>query len=155
MIRPMTADDISQVCEIEAEIFSSPWSSADFIYEISDNPFGNYYVWELDGVIIGYIGLWIIYEQAQVTTLGVIKERRRQGIAKKLLEHGLNLAFDNNVSTISLEVRVGNVAAIALYESFGFQIRGLRKDYYQDNHEDAYLMILERNAHGTTKNLSD
>lgn len=144
MIRRMTVDDILRVCEIEADIFLSPWSSADFIYEITENPFGNYYVWEFEGIITGYIGLWIIYEQAQVTTLGVPKELRRQGIAKKLLEHGINLAFDRNVTTISLEVRVGNIAAIALYESFGFQVKGLRKDYYQDNHEDAYLMILER-----------
>jgi ribosomal-protein-alanine N-acetyltransferase len=145
MIRHMTVDDISRVSEIEADIFTSAWSSADFMYEIAENPFGYYCVWEQDGQITGYIGLWILYEQAQITTLGVAKQFRRKGIAKELLQHGLTHAFENDVTTISLEVRISNKAAITLYEKAGFKIRGLREDYYQDNHEDAYLMILERN----------
>jgi [ribosomal protein S18]-alanine N-acetyltransferase len=145
MIRRMTVEDISRVSEIETDIFTSAWSSADFIYEITENPFGYYCVWEQAGQIIGYIGLWILYEQAQVTTLGVVREWRRKGVAKELLSHGIKHAFDNGVTTISLEVRISNSAAIRLYESAGFQIRGRREDYYQDNHEDAYLMILERN----------
>ncbi len=145
MIRTMVSDDIVWVCAIEAEIFASPWSNADFAYEINENPFGHYCVWEQDHAIIGYIGVWILYEQAQITTLGVAKAFRRQGIAKKLLDHGIQHAFEKGATTISLEVRIGNAAAISLYESTGFEIKGIRKDYYQDNHEDAYLMILERN----------
>jgi ribosomal-protein-alanine N-acetyltransferase len=145
MIRLLTVDDISRVSGIEADIFTSPWGVADFEYEILKNPYGYYCVWEEEEHVSGYIGIWILYEQAQITTLGVANESRRQGIAKKLLDHGVNYCFENGVDTISLEVRVSNTAAIKLYTSTGFQIRGLRKDYYQDNHEDAYLMILERN----------
>jgi len=145
MIRRMTVEDISRVSEIEADIFTSAWSEADFLYEIADNPFAYYCVWEETGQITGYIGLWILYEQAQITTLGVAKEFRRRGIAQGLLAHGLAHAFENGVTTISLEVRISNMAAITLYTNAGFQIRGRREDYYQDNHEDAHLMILERN----------
>jgi ribosomal-protein-alanine N-acetyltransferase len=145
MIRRMTVDDISRVSEIEADIFSSAWSAADFRYEITENPFGYYCVWEQAGKISGYIGLWILYEQAQITTLGVAREYRRQGIAKELLLHGIAHAFENDVTTLSLEVRISNTAAITLYTNAGFTTVGRRADYYQDNHEDAYLMILERN----------
>jgi len=145
MIRRMTVEDISRVSEIEANIFTSAWSEADFIYEITENPFGCYFVWEEVGQIAGYLGLWILYEQAQITTLGIAKEFRRRGIAHALLAQGIAHAFEKGVTTISLEVRISNSAAITLYTKVGFCIAGRREDYYQDNHEDAHLMILERN----------
>lgn len=145
MIRPMVVQDISRVSEIEKAVFTSAWSAEDFTYELTENPFGHYFVEEVDGVIEGYLGLWILFDQAQITTLGTTLTHRRQGIAKRLMEYGLRHAFQNGAERISLEVRVGNIAAITLYESFGFQRQGIRKDYYQDNHEDAHLMVLERN----------
>lgn len=145
MIRPMVVQDISRVSEIEKAVFTSAWSAEDFTYELTENPFGHYFVDEIDGVIEGYIGLWILFDQAQITTLGTTLNHRRQGIAKRLMEFGLRHAFQSGAERISLEVRVGNIAAITLYESFGFQRKGIRKDYYQDNHEDAHLMVLERN----------
>jgi ribosomal-protein-alanine N-acetyltransferase len=141
----MVVQDISRVSEIEKAVFTSAWSAEDFTYELTENPFGHYFVEEVDGVIEGYLGLWILFDQAQITTLGTTLTHRRQGIAKRLMEYGLRHAFQNGAERISLEVRVGNIAAITLYESFGFQRQGIRKDYYQDNHEDAHLMVLERN----------
>lgn len=145
MIRPMVVQDISRVSEIEKAVFTSAWSADDFTYELTENPFGHYFVDEIDGVVEGYIGLWILFDQAQITTLGTTLNHRRQGIAKRLMEYGLRHAFQSGAERISLEVRVGNNAAITLYESYGFQRKGIRKDYYQDNHEDAHLMVLERN----------
>jgi len=144
MIRPMDVLDISRVSEIEKTVFTSAWSADDFTYELTENPFGHYFVDEIDGVVEGYIGLWILFDQAQITTLGTTLNHRRQGIAKRLMEYGLRHAFQSGAERISLEVRVGNIAAITLYEAFGFQRKGIRKDYYQDNHEDAHLMVLER-----------
>lgn len=141
----MVVQDISRVSEIEKTVFTSAWSADDFTYELTENPFGHYFVDEIDGVVEGYIGLWILFDQAQITTLGTTLNHRRQGIAKRLMEYGLRHAFQSGAERISLEVRVGNIAAITLYESFGFQRKGIRKDYYQDNHEDAHLMVLERN----------
>lgn len=141
----MVVQDISRVSEIEKTVFTSAWSAEDFTYELTENPFGHYFVDEIDGVVEGYIGLWILFDQAQITTLGTTLNHRRQGIAKRLMEYGLRHAFQSGAERISLEVRVGNIAAITLYESFGFQRKGIRKDYYQDNHEDAHLMVLERN----------
>jgi ribosomal-protein-alanine N-acetyltransferase len=145
MIRPMTLDDIAEVSEIEQAIFSSPWKMEDFASELTQNPFGRYFVFEDENQIAGYIGIWILFEQAQITTLGVAVPFRRKGIARLLLDYAVLLVIDKGVTAISLEVRVGNTAAIALYESAGFIRAGIRKDYYQDNHEDAYLMVLERN----------
>lgn len=145
MIRPMVVQDISRVSEIEKAVFTSAWSAEDFTYELTENPFSHYFVEEIDGVIEGYLGLWILFDQAQITTLGTTLTHRRQGIAKRLMAFGLRHAFQDGAERISLEVRVGNIAAITLYESFGFQRQGIRKDYYQDNHEDAHLMVLERN----------
>ncbi|HAM63796.1 MAG: ribosomal-protein-alanine N-acetyltransferase [Firmicutes bacterium GWF2_51_9] len=145
MIRPMVVQDISRVSEIEKTVFTSAWSAGDFTYELTENPFGHYFVDEIDGAVEGYIGLWILFDQAQITTLGTTLNHRRQGIARRLMEYGLRHAFQSGAERISLEVRVGNIAAITLYESFGFQRKGIRKDYYQDNHEDAHLMVLERN----------
>ncbi|MHC1734374.1 MAG: ribosomal protein S18-alanine N-acetyltransferase [Erysipelotrichaceae bacterium] len=141
----MDVQDISRVSEIEKTVFTSAWSADDFTYELTENPFGHYFVDEIGGVVEGYIGLWILFDQAQITTLGTTLNHRRQGIAKRLMEYGLRHAFQSGAERISLEVRVGNIAAITLYESFGFQRKGIRKDYYQDNHEDAHLMVLERN----------
>ena len=144
MIRRMRPEDISRVNAIEAEIFTSAWTEADFIYELNDNPFAFYFVWEHENVIEGYVGLWILFDQAQITTLGVDLAFRNQGIGKALMRHAMDYCTQEHVKSVTLEVRVSNLPAIKLYESFGFITKSIRKDYYQDNHEDAYLMVLER-----------
>jgi ribosomal-protein-alanine N-acetyltransferase len=113
----------------------------DFLSELNTNPYANYYVMEEDGQIIAYVGLWVIYEKAQITTIAVKSNYRGLKYSKVLMNFVDNLCVKNNVDQISLEVRVSNIKAINLYEGFGFKMSGIRKDYYQDNHEDAYLMV--------------
>jgi len=141
MIRCMVLDDLESVCTIENEAFSHPWTMDDFLSELSSNPYANYYVFEEQDKIIAYIGLWIIFEKAQITTIAVKSNYRGQNYSNKLMVLVDNLCKINNVEQISLEVRVSNIKAINLYKKFGFKKTGIRKDYYQDNHEDAYLML--------------
>lgn len=141
-IRKMTVDDIDRILVLEEQLFtSSSWTLADFIYEIVDNQFSYNYVLENDGLIIGYAGLWIMYEQSQITTIGIDLQYQGQGLGKKLMNEMIALAIEAGCTTMSLEVRISNVKAIQLYESVGFKKATIRKDYYQNNHEDAYLMV--------------
>lgn len=126
---------------LEHQLFSSPWSKDDYIYELSSNPYAKYYVLE-DDKIVGYVGIWITYETAQITTIGIAKERQGEGLSKLLMNKVIEETKD--CEAITLEVRVSNVKAIKLYESYGFKKEAIRKDYYLDNHEDAYLMMKER-----------
>lgn len=141
-IRAMGKLDIKRICELERELFSSPWSQEDLLYEIAENPFAQYYILEKNETIIGYVGLWLIDEQCQITTIGIDKQFQRQGYACQLLDFVFEKGKKQGCTNINLEVRVSNHKAIALYEKYGFQSVTLRKDYYAD-HEDAYLMIRE------------
>lgn len=141
MMRSMVIDDLESVCTIENEAFSHPWTFDDFLNELNLNPYANYYVFEEDSQIIAYVGLWVIFEKAQITTIAVKSNYRGLKYSKILMKFVDDVCFQNNVSQITLEVRVSNIKAINLYEGSGFKKSGIRKDYYQDNHEDAYLMV--------------
>jgi len=141
MIRSMVIGDLESVCTIENEAFSHPWILDDFLSELSSNPYANYFVLEEDNQIIAYVGLWIMFEKAQITTIAVKSNYRGLKYSKELMSFADDLCVQNNVNQMSLEVRISNIKAINLYELFGFIKCGIRKDYYQDNHEDAYLMV--------------
>jgi len=141
MIRSMTSIDLDAICIIENEAFSQPWTITDFQSELNANPYAKYFVLEEKNQIIAYIGLWVIFEKAQITTIAVQSKYRGLKYSKVLMEFVDDLCKQNYVDQISLEVRLSNFKAIHLYEGFGFKKIGIRKDYYQDNHEDAYLMV--------------
>ncbi|HBZ88565.1 ribosomal protein S18-alanine N-acetyltransferase [Sharpea azabuensis] len=141
LLRAMRLSDLDNIMPLEHQLFSSPWSKDDYIYELSSNPYAKYYVLE-DDKIVGYVGIWITYETAQITTIGIAKERQGEGLSKLLMNKVIEETKD--CEAITLEVRVSNVKAIKLYESYGFKKEAIRKDYYLDNHEDAYLMMKER-----------
>ena len=140
-IRKMKEEDLSMIEEMEQILFSSPWRLEDFLYEINENAFSHNYVVEDNNEIVGYVGLWIMYEQSQITTIGVHPKHQRKGIGQMMMEKMIEESLNNHCVTMSLEVRVSNDKAIALYKKYGFETVALRKNYYEDNHEDAYLMI--------------
>ena len=141
MIRKVTSEDINELEKIEKSLFiESPWPREQFEYEIEENPFANLYVYQMGNEIIGYIDYWIVYEQAQIASLGIRKEYRRQGKAKELLDFATKDATQKGCENITLEVRDKNEEAIRLYESCGFINAAKRKHYYE-NGDDAYLMI--------------
>ncbi|EMD17274.1 ribosomal-protein-alanine acetyltransferase [Eggerthia catenaformis OT 569 = DSM 20559] len=141
LIRKMQVSDLEKILELENSLFSSPWSYQDYCFELN-NPFGSYYVLE-DQQIIGYLGLWITYDTMTITTIGVCFSEQGKGYGKYLLDFVLEMMNKNDIQTCTLEVRVSNDKAIHLYEKYGFQKKAVRKNYYADNHEDAYLMIKE------------
>ncbi len=143
LLRMMDLGDLPRIVELEKQLFTSAWSLEDYDYELTKNDYAHYYVIEDHEEVLGYLGMWFMYEQATITTLGVEEKHQRQGLARKLMTHGLQEAQRAGCTSCSLEVRVSNSRAIALYESYGFEKKAIRKDYYADNHEDAYLMIKE------------
>ena len=141
LIRAMDLDDLDQIGELEQLLFTSAWSRSDFMYEILENQFSFNYVLEIDNEIVGYVGVWLMYEQSQITTIGIVPKYQHQGLGRILMQEMIALASQQGCETMSLEVRISNQKAISLYESLGFETKAIRKGYYQDNHEDAYLMV--------------
>ncbi|MDD6466787.1 MAG: ribosomal protein S18-alanine N-acetyltransferase [Erysipelotrichaceae bacterium] len=140
MIRLMQIEDLPRVLELEEQLFTSTWKEDDFRYELLENPFSQMWVIEEDK-IIGYLGVWILFEQGQITNLAIDPSYQRKGYAKQLLNHGIQMCKDAGCEWMTLEVRPSNLAAKSLYESFGFEKISVKKDYYQDNHEDADVMM--------------
>lgn len=93
--------------------------------------------------VLGFLIAWHIVDEVHIANLAVHPDFRRQGIGARLLKHALQQAAHEGMCSAQLEVRAGNQAAIALYRRFGFVQVGLRKGYYQDNHEDALLLNCE------------
>ncbi|MBQ7891476.1 MAG: ribosomal protein S18-alanine N-acetyltransferase [Erysipelotrichaceae bacterium] len=141
MLRLMKETDLPIVLELEEQLFTSTWKMDDFLYEMNENPFSQMFVWEEDSEIVGYMGIWIIFEQAQLTNLAVNKKYQGKGYGRKLLEMGISLCQEASCEIMTLEVRQSNVVAKSLYQSCGFEKVSVKKDYYQDNHEDADVMM--------------
>lgn len=135
----MDENDIDGVLEISNLSFSSPWSRSSYEQELN-NSLAQYFVAKLDNKIIGFVGTWIIVDESHITNVAVHPDYRKLGIASKLIEELISYCDSKNCIAYTLEVRAGNKPAISLYEKHGFKIDGVRKEYYQDNKEDALLM---------------
>ncbi|EQB34826.1 hypothetical protein M948_20840 [Virgibacillus sp. CM-4] len=140
VIRRMEIMDIDAVIEVERTSFSTSWTKDIFYQEISDNPYAHYFVMELDKKIIGYIGTWIVLDDAQITNLAIQPIYRGKRLGEKLFHYTMQYAIIRGVSRLSLEVRESNKIAQNLYQKFGLVPGGLRKNYYTDNQEDAIVM---------------
>ncbi len=141
VIRQIQINDLETVIEIEKEAFVTPWKESDFLYEIQVNPFSKIYVLEIENIIIGYIGYWLLGDQSQITTIAIRTQYQGNGYAKALIQKCIDDTHTKDYPIITLEVRVSNEKAICLYKQFGFVIATIRKNYYTDTNEDAYLMI--------------
>jgi ribosomal-protein-alanine N-acetyltransferase len=93
-------------------------------------------------IITGVIGVWLLADEAHIVTIAVRENRRRHGIAELLLIRAIELAEAKDQQLVTLECRVSNTPALALYDKYGFEKVGLRPRYYSDNHEDAYVLSL-------------
>ncbi|OLN21510.1 ribosomal-protein-alanine N-acetyltransferase [Domibacillus antri] len=136
----MTLEDIPAVYEVELLSFTIPWSKEAFEHEMISNRFALYHVAEVDGRVIGYCGMWIVYDQVQITNIAILPEYRGKQYGEKLMAYVMNEARRHGGSVLSLEVRVSNTPARSMYEKFGLQPGGIRKQYYTDNMEDALVM---------------
>ncbi|MFI3284192.1 MAG: ribosomal protein S18-alanine N-acetyltransferase [Erysipelotrichaceae bacterium] len=141
MFRKMVEDDLKTILILEKELFSLPWKEEDYLYELNDNEFSHLYVLEDENEIVAYAGIWILFDQAQITTIGTRIVNQGKGFGYKMMDKLKSIAIKNQCEVITLEVRVSNEKAINLYKKCGYEIVGTRKSYYSDNHEDAYLMM--------------
>ncbi len=139
-IRKMQKNDIDEVYQIECLSFSAPWTKESLYYELEQNLFAKYVVVELDEQVIGYCGLWVIMDDAQITNIAVHPDFRGRKIGEALLRFAMQLSREMKAKRLSLEVRVSNHIAQSLYKKLGFEPGGIRKNYYTDNQEDALVM---------------
>ena len=136
----MSCIHLDEVAELEKECFVHPWSR-DSLDEYLNNPSAYFFVAIDDNKkVLGYVGTYIICDEAYVTNVAVSKGARRQGIGHALIERAVENARQNRASFISLEVRFSNMPAIGLYKSFEFISEGVRPNFYRDPEEDALIM---------------
>ena len=140
-IRAMKREDLEQVYLLELKTFSMPWSYDSF-REVLESPFHQFLVAEEEGRIIGFAGMSIVMDEADVENIAVLEAWRRKGLGRKLLRSLKTMAAGLKMTAMFLEVRASNIPAIRLYESEGFQAVGRRKDYYETPREDALLYAL-------------
>lgn len=138
----MTLEDLPAVIELDKLSFSLPWPERSFRFELTDNPASRCWVAEMDGRIVGMLVAWMLVDEAHIATLATHPDHRRQGIARKLLEHALRYMSREGAISSFLEVRESNAAAREMYRKFGYEETGRRKRYYKDTGEDAILMTL-------------
>lgn len=139
-IRKMELVDIDQVMLVELASFSSPWNEQIFKQELTQNQHAYYYIIEIDQKIIGYVGMWVVFDDAQITNIAILPGFRGQNLGEKLFRFALQQAIGLGATRLSLEVRVTNIVAQKLYRKFGLVPGGIRKNYYTDNQEDAIVM---------------
>lgn len=139
VIELMTAQDIDGVFEVEKSCFEDYWSKESFKKELTNNV-ARYLVAKIDGKIVGYVGIWLVLDEGHITNVAVHKEYRGKKIGDKLVQALVELCKDNNIESMTLEVRVSNIVAQNLYKKYGFKMAGIRKEYYSDNKEDAIIM---------------
>ena len=133
---------ISQLIKLERNCFSNPWSYKAFDESFKNTNYSFFAAINYDNIVIGYIGLYKIIDQGYITNIAVDKHFRNIGVASKLLKSTITYAKNNNIKFLSLEVRASNTSAINLYRKFNFSLVGLRKNFYTNPNENAYIFTL-------------
>jgi [ribosomal protein S18]-alanine N-acetyltransferase len=143
VVGPMGLDDIAAVQVIERASFSAPWPANAYRTELETNKLAHYLVVRVDGEVAGFAGLWLMVDEAHVTTFAISPPWRRNHLGERLLVALFDLANERRATEATLEVRLSNLPARRLYEKFGFRPVGIRPGYYSDNNEDALIMTTE------------
>lgn len=139
-IETMTLNHVDDVLEVSKESFPISWSRESFINEIN-NPLAHYLVAISDAKVVGFVGVWIVVGEANITNIAVSNSFRKKGIGNLLMKNIIKLCKENDTTDMNLEVRASNIKAQNLYEKFGFIKESIRKKYYEDNKEDAIIMF--------------
>lgn len=142
-IETMRLEDLDPVHVIERASFNAPWPANAYRTELESNRLAHYLVARADDTIVGYGGMWLMVDEAHITTFAVHPRWRRRRIGERLILAFLDLALDRGAHEATLEVRLSNLPARRLYEKYGFRPVGLRPRYYSDDHEDALIMTTE------------
>lgn len=141
----MVTADVEEVVEIERASFPKPWGPAEFHKELGHD--WSTILLAVDGkaragkgAIAGFILYWLVHDELHILNVACAPERRRQGVARRLLAEAEARAEAANIAVLVLEVRRSNAAAQALYAGLGYERVGVRKGYYADDNEDAMVM---------------
>ena len=133
----MTAEHIPEIARLETECFSQPWSEKSLAEEIKNE--NSRFLVAVCEKVLGYIGVQEICGEAYITNIAVFGEYRKEGIGRTLLKAACGGAKERGCEFITLEVRESNSAAIALYESEGFEKAGIRKNFYSAPTENGII----------------
>jgi ribosomal-protein-alanine acetyltransferase len=144
LVRPLGMADIDAAVRIEETCFSHPWP-ANVYHATLLLPYAHYFAAVEDGQIVGTIGVQFLGGDGEISNVAVLPQYRRRGIAHELLEHVLRNTEGFGNGDYTLEVRKGNTAARALYESFGFVTEGVRNGFYTQPSDDALIMWRRKN----------
>lgn len=164
VVEAMSHADIPTVSDIEHAVFTAPWSESAFRSELAHHDTACYLVvryvpwlpvspssrarrmlrrWQapsLDASLLGYGGFWRVVDEGHICTLAVRPAWRGRGLGELLLLSLIERAIREGADVMTLEVRVSNVVAQRLYAKYGFERVGQRKNYYAEDHEDAWIM---------------
>lgn len=142
IFRPMQADDLDAILQIEPTIYSHPWTRGNF----SDSLKAGHIAWVmlLDNAVVGYSLMSVVLDEAELLNLSIAASCQKQGHGYALLAQVLDSAKAQSVTHLFLEVRKSNISAIALYEKMGFVEVSVRRGYYPsaEGREDAVIMRL-------------
>lgn len=140
-VRRMLPEDAGQVAAIEQACFSRPWSR-EALEKAASDPGALYLVAEEEesGTIAGYIGAYLVLEEAGINQVAVASVFRRKGVATQIMQDFMQKLEAQGITAVTLEVRKSNLSAIGFYEKMGFRTEGFRKNFYEAPTEDACIM---------------
>lgn len=141
-VRRATIEDAKEIFAIEMDCFSVPWNLDSIEAELINQKKKLYYVIEDTEGVVGYAGAWLVYDEGQITNIAIRPSARRQGFGATLTRALIEECFKRGMHEIFLEVRISNLSALSLYRQLGFTVKGMRKNYYSEPKEDAYIMSL-------------
>ena len=139
IFRNGTKEDIKQIAELEASIFSDAWTE-NGVRESFEQAQSFITVAEVDGRFAGYCIIYYVMEEAEIARIAISEEVRRQGVGNGLLHYTCECCKERQIERLLLDVRESNEGAIAFYKKYGFQTDGIRKNFYDMPKENAVLM---------------
>ncbi|HVE92741.1 MAG TPA: ribosomal protein S18-alanine N-acetyltransferase [Actinomycetota bacterium] len=142
-IMPMRRRHIPSVLRIEAKVYPRPWSAGLFLSELAQKDSRAYYVARSGGKVVGYAGIMLLGDEGHVTNIAVDPDHHRGKVGTRLMIQMVDEARARSARAVTLEVRKSNAGAQAMYRKFGFQTVGVRRGYYIETGEDAYVMWAE------------
>jgi ribosomal-protein-alanine N-acetyltransferase len=137
---PLRRRHLRSVLRIEGQVYPRPWSLPLFMSELNLRSSRHYIAARVDGMVVGYAGLLYTADEAHVTNIAVDPAWQRHHIGTRLLLNLAAAARTHGAKHLTLEVRVSNSGAQAMYRRFGFEPAGIRKNYYAESNEDALVM---------------
>ncbi len=137
---PLRRRHLRSVIRIEVQVYPTPWSFALFLSELNLRDTRHYIAARVGGLVVGYAGLMFGPDEAHVTTLAVHPSWHRHQIGTRLMANLVRASAARGARHLTLEVRMSNEPAQAMYRRFGFEVEGVRKNYYAESNEDALIM---------------